>query len=336
MNKFFALLSSVLIASKLTKGETITVNWIVPDNDDPVRLPDKFKVGDTLVFEWAGYHNVAIHPLGGCDRTDADILGSASPVSYTFTEEDVGSKVFACDVGDHCARGQIIEATVTSDAMTDMETETETEMNNEMSVMEGETITVNWIVPDTDDPVKFPEEFKVGDTLVFEWAGYHNVAIHPKGGCDRSDADLLGSTSPVSYKFTEEDVGRKVFACDVGDHCARGQIIEASISSHTMTDMDKETETEMDKDTETEMDKEPETEMDTETDKEMDKDMEKTDEEMEKELEKEAEKEVGEEMMGEMKDEEQEEALESGTYQYINMFRNTLLVSIVVQCIIFV
>merc|ERR1711892_1576197 len=165
----------------MVKGEKMQVNWIVPDNDDPVVFPDEFKVGDTIVFDWAGFHNVAIHPNGGCDMTDSDILRSTSPVSYTFTEEDVGTKVFACDIGDHCSRGQIIEATISSDATDAMEPVDDMKKED---MVKGEKMQVNWIVPDNDDPVVFPDEFKVGDTIVFDWAGPHNVAIHPNGGCD--------------------------------------------------------------------------------------------------------------------------------------------------------
>lgn len=86
------------------------VNWAIPLG---ASLPNRtVTVGDTVVFEWIGFHNVAIHPSGTCDPQFSRVVGSSSETLYKFAEEDVGEITFACEVGIHCDLGQIITFTV--------------------------------------------------------------------------------------------------------------------------------------------------------------------------------------------------------------------------------
>eukprot|EP00588_Corethron_pennatum_P006879 CAMPEP_0194287554 /NCGR_PEP_ID=MMETSP0169-20130528/34990_1 /TAXON_ID=218684 /ORGANISM="Corethron pennatum, Strain L29A3" /LENGTH=207 /DNA_ID=CAMNT_0039034291 /DNA_START=108 /DNA_END=728 /DNA_ORIENTATION=- len=91
------------------------VDWVVPDSD--ALTPLSASVGDSLTFTWSGRtHNVLIHPRGTCEETDAKEVagaGASGDVTYEFTDEDVGTVTFACDVGSHCEQGQILVVTVT-------------------------------------------------------------------------------------------------------------------------------------------------------------------------------------------------------------------------------
>lgn len=96
-----------------TYAEIYTVDWKIPGIGQS--LSDMTAtVGDTAVFEWSFFHNVLIHPSGDCVETGAISVGSSSGASYTFTADDVGEMVFACDVGNHCENGQIMTFTVSA------------------------------------------------------------------------------------------------------------------------------------------------------------------------------------------------------------------------------
>eukprot|EP00592_Proboscia_alata_P009696 CAMPEP_0194357676 /NCGR_PEP_ID=MMETSP0174-20130528/5126_1 /TAXON_ID=216777 /ORGANISM="Proboscia alata, Strain PI-D3" /LENGTH=185 /DNA_ID=CAMNT_0039127795 /DNA_START=48 /DNA_END=605 /DNA_ORIENTATION=+ len=147
MFRSFVLLLTFLTSLDFSNGETVSIAWVDPDTDDPAPpFQNKFKVGDTIVFNWPGVHNVAFHPNGGCDKTDAVILGSSTGYSYTVVEDDIGQKVFACDIGDHCSKGQLIDATISSD--------------------DGVTVTMTptiapvkaTIKDPVEDPIRFPVE----------------------------------------------------------------------------------------------------------------------------------------------------------------------------------
>ena len=109
-----------LIATKhfAEAAKTIVIDWVIP----PVEDLDNFygttiaDVGDTINFQWNGYHNVFIHPSNGCSGKDTAIeVGASSEggvASYTFEPEDVGQVTFACDVGNHCLFGQLMRVQV--------------------------------------------------------------------------------------------------------------------------------------------------------------------------------------------------------------------------------
>uniref|UniRef100_A0A6S8YB97 Phytocyanin domain-containing protein n=1 Tax=Ditylum brightwellii TaxID=49249 RepID=A0A6S8YB97_9STRA len=117
--KYFASLQLLgmlasLFASYAEGADEIVIDWFIKSYKD---LPAK--VGDSVRFEFTNNHNVYIHPSGTCDETDSvalDIMsGSAfNTASYTFVEDDVGAKTFACQVSSHCGSGQILTFNVAS------------------------------------------------------------------------------------------------------------------------------------------------------------------------------------------------------------------------------
>ena len=93
---------------------------------------------------------------------------------------------------------------------------------------------ITWKVPAEDDPYT-PMTANVGDSVSFTWGSGHDVHIHPSGTCDEAGAKLVSDTPGATYTFKEADVGKVVFACDVKDHCAEGQIITFTVKSSTPT-----------------------------------------------------------------------------------------------------
>ena len=69
-------------------------------------------LGDTIVFNWSGIHNVYIHPTGDCSQVGAIFVGTETGASYTFIDADVGDLEFVCDVGAHCENGMRVTVTV--------------------------------------------------------------------------------------------------------------------------------------------------------------------------------------------------------------------------------
>ena len=92
------------------QAEQIEVPWSTRHYD-----PMTAVVGDTVVFTWSDHtYNVFLHPSGTCVTTDHVGVGNTPSISganYTFTE--AGTFTFACEVGRHCAIGQIVTFTVT-------------------------------------------------------------------------------------------------------------------------------------------------------------------------------------------------------------------------------
>ncbi|XP_057967384.1 cucumber peeling cupredoxin-like [Malania oleifera] len=77
-------------------------------------------------------------------------------------------------------------------------------------------------------------DFKVGDTLVFNWTGTHDVAEVSNStayaNCSKtSTINSVLSTSPVNINLTSN--GTRYFICTVGQHCERGQKVTVSIKS---------------------------------------------------------------------------------------------------------
>jgi len=103
-----AIISTAGVVPVLVTAETIVItDWVIPYNG-PQRIDAK--VGDSIEFQWVGFHNANIHPTNDCSQDGSLNIGNASPASYTFTEDDgspVGTEMFfACDVGQHCANGE--------------------------------------------------------------------------------------------------------------------------------------------------------------------------------------------------------------------------------------
>lgn len=122
--KYLSTLALLVVAqlASIANAETVVVpDWIVPYRGE---TEWQASVGDTIEFQWPanGLHNVFIHPLGGCNRNNAALVGAQPGSSYTFTEADGSADgtlmTFACDIGggSHCRFGQIITVMVYSGA----------------------------------------------------------------------------------------------------------------------------------------------------------------------------------------------------------------------------
>ena len=90
------------------------MDWFIPAGDS--FPPMTVNVGDTIIFNWAGLHNVVIHPTGDCSEAGAISVGTQSGASYTFTDADVGDLEFVCDIGTHCEVGMRVTITVQNGA----------------------------------------------------------------------------------------------------------------------------------------------------------------------------------------------------------------------------
>jgi plastocyanin len=116
-NSYLTLLALLVLAATASAQQMIKVaEWIVPYDGDQEYTAN---VGDTMVFEWTGLHNVLIHPTMSCDVEGAIYLGAESGTEYTFQEADAGKTIFfSCDIGNgaHCQFGQFLTVTVGGDA----------------------------------------------------------------------------------------------------------------------------------------------------------------------------------------------------------------------------
>lgn len=99
--------------------QTIHVDpWNIPEDEKPYPARSAV-VGDTITFTWTGnFHNVFLHSSLNCNEHWRIEVGTSSPASYTFQEEDGSPEgnvlFFSCDVGNHCERGMQLSVTVYS------------------------------------------------------------------------------------------------------------------------------------------------------------------------------------------------------------------------------
>ncbi|KAH7856010.1 hypothetical protein Vadar_031563 [Vaccinium darrowii] len=78
------------------------------------------------------------------------------------------------------------------------------------------------------------QTFEVGDTLVFNWTGTHNVArVSTKAEFDNcTTTNLIGSiqtTSPAN--FTLESNVTHYYICTIDSHCSLGQKLEVTFGN---------------------------------------------------------------------------------------------------------
>ncbi|KAF8007244.1 hypothetical protein BT93_K1289 [Corymbia citriodora subsp. variegata] len=96
---------------------------------------------------------------------------------------------------------------------------------------------LGWTIPPAGDVAyktwAAEKSFKVGDTVVFNWTGTHNVAEVSK-----ADFDTCTGTSPIGtihmvspYSVELSSDGPRYFICTVGKHCSFGQKVTLSIGS---------------------------------------------------------------------------------------------------------
>ena len=117
-NALLSFLLSATLLGRASSAATFEVDWLV-------LLASKTgtaTVGDKVRFifpehedfsESTPFHNVYIHKDATCD-TAGSIFVTDVPSSYTFTAEDVGEVVFACQVDTHCQDGQLMIFTVSA------------------------------------------------------------------------------------------------------------------------------------------------------------------------------------------------------------------------------
>ena len=97
------------MASSTLAQQNVNIDWRITTYQDQT-----VKVGDTVTFSWGGSHNVFKNDDQDCNKSspNAISLGAVSPVTYTFTQDDLNSNggevYFACHVGGHCNAGQNI------------------------------------------------------------------------------------------------------------------------------------------------------------------------------------------------------------------------------------
>ncbi|KAF8393188.1 hypothetical protein HHK36_021429 [Tetracentron sinense] len=115
-----------LLVAALLQGataETYTVGdslgWTIPPGG-PIAYSTwanqhTFRVGDILVFNWTGSHDVARvseSDYESCTKTPIGTIQSTSPASVTLTTEE--DHYFICTVSSHCSVGQKVKIDVES------------------------------------------------------------------------------------------------------------------------------------------------------------------------------------------------------------------------------
>lgn len=105
---FLVLWLGILLGAAVEASDQ-TIVWVIPG---PQGMATRYaSVGDTFTFLFqTGSHSVNIHPTEDCDPTGSYAVGAAGDgaTKYTFRERDVGRRVFACQVADHCSVGGLI------------------------------------------------------------------------------------------------------------------------------------------------------------------------------------------------------------------------------------
>lgn len=98
------LLFSVASASSASAAD-INITWGLGVTQPPVSAT----VGDNLIFNYAGGHNVEEFPdptaFGACDFSSATFLNGAGPLTIPLTS--AGTFYYGCSVGSHCASGSM-------------------------------------------------------------------------------------------------------------------------------------------------------------------------------------------------------------------------------------
>ncbi|CAL9028048.1 unnamed protein product [Prunus brigantina] len=96
-----------------------SVGWAVPPNTSFYSEwadSKTFQIGDGLVFNWTGDHNVGPASKEEYDNCTNPGIVIGSVVTRTIQSSDTDTLYFICTVGDHCERGQKVTITVGSAA----------------------------------------------------------------------------------------------------------------------------------------------------------------------------------------------------------------------------
>ncbi|XP_044472530.1 cucumber peeling cupredoxin-like [Mangifera indica] len=110
---FFIIIAGVF---ERTTGETYMVGddlgWTIPPHGASTystwAAEKEFSIGDTIVFNWTGTHNVGEVSKEDYDKcTTVHLVDEIQQISpATFTLDSNGSRFFICTVDSHCERGQ--------------------------------------------------------------------------------------------------------------------------------------------------------------------------------------------------------------------------------------
>uniref|UniRef100_A0A5B7CBX2 Phytocyanin domain-containing protein n=1 Tax=Davidia involucrata TaxID=16924 RepID=A0A5B7CBX2_DAVIN len=83
------------------------------------------------------------------------------------------------------------------------------------------------------------EDFEIGDVIVFNWTGTHNVAQVSKADFDNCTSTntigTLQTTSPANFNLTTNET--TYYICTVQSHCSLGQKVEIKIGSSSASSL---------------------------------------------------------------------------------------------------
>merc|ERR1712183_917456 len=146
-------------------------------------------------------------------------LGDTPGVKYTISE----TTYFVCTIPGHCAGGQKLEATITTD---------------EPLV----STDIDWTAGFRSEDAR-KTTIDAGTELIFNWSTTwqgreveHDVVMLPTkeafDACDFSSGISLGDAPGVKYTISETTY----FVCTIPGHCVGGQKLEAMITSDALQD----------------------------------------------------------------------------------------------------
>ena len=106
---------------------------------------------------------------------------------------------------------------------------------------QGTTYEIPWRTPipqfleDGDPLYEDRFDYEVGDTIVFQWAGIHNVYIHTSGLCvidgDLQSRILIAESTGQPYVIPDYFAGRSLFfVCEIGQHCENGLHVTINVN----------------------------------------------------------------------------------------------------------
>lgn len=258
--------TALLLLLPLANAERITVGgesagWIVQPY-----APIAARVGDTLVFSYAGqssggYHDVMLVDNEVCDFSGGTMLDesgltalSLSPNSrpvaqrrpvgagFEYGLTSVGTFTFACTKSNHCAQGQQVTVTVAP-------------ATGVRHVVGGAT---GWTHHGSYSSMASPLTLSVGDTLVFDYngwgpyaggvsGGYHDVVLADSESCDFSGCSfgldalqrdvtdcsaapgttVLDMSGTLDYTLTQP--GTFIFTTTKQAYCSGGQRLVVTV-----------------------------------------------------------------------------------------------------------
>ena len=106
----------LLLAAAGVRAAEVALDWeqcFLTGVSGGVCDPVDVSPGDTVTFNWAGFHNVVNMPseadYAGCTAGAGEVLAPEAPggaFAYTVPEDAAGPLYFVCTVSGHCQSGQ--------------------------------------------------------------------------------------------------------------------------------------------------------------------------------------------------------------------------------------